>query len=1021
MPLVLSLCLAVLAQSPAPVENVSSFPPRSAFEERKALHVPEGFEVQLVAAEPAIQKPMNIAFDDKGRLWVTGTVEYPYPAKPGTRPRDTVKILEDFQPDGRAGKISTFADGLNIPIGIVPLPESTGALVYGIPSIARLTDTDGDGRSDRRETLYQEYGHNDTHGMTGSFTWGFDGWIYACHGFANNSTVEGTDRSPIKMNSGNVYRMKVDGSHAEYVTHGQVNPFGLTFDPLGNLYSSDCHSKPIYQLLRGAYYPSFGKPDDGLGFGPDMMTHDHGSTAIDGATYYAASQFPASYRDTLFLGNVMTNRINHDRLEWRGSSPKAIEQPDFLWSEDNWFRPVDIELGPDGALYVADFYNRIIGHYEVPLTHPGRDHDHGRIWRIVYKGKGNQEAKTPHAGADWTKATTDELIADLGDPNLVVRTKASNQLSQRKSEELDEKLTALVASDDASVWSRAHALWVLHRRGQLDDSTLERATADPAREVRVHAFRVIAERPRLGGSLAKRTREGLKDQDPLVQRCAAEALGRHPDFENVGPLLALRQSASADDTHLIHMVRMALRDQFLPASAWTELAMTSLAERDARDVADIATGVPSAEAAKYLLGHVTRFPEPFGTLERYVHHVARYGGGDVSGGLLGYLRKRADQSENLDEQTALLKAVLRGTQERGGGLDGEGRGMALALARRLVASERPEAVLRGIDVVKSFNLGELRETLEARVQDAKSSDRLRSEALAGLVAMDPTRALSLLGQVLGDASVPFALREKAAVALAGVDQAKSTEALLKGLPTAPERLQAAIAAALAGRKSGAEALLNAIAEGKASARLLQEPPVALQLGARNLPGLSERMAALLKDLPPADARLRDLVKHRRGSFASAPRDASRGAAVFEKNCMVCHQLGGKGQRVGPQLDGIGSRGIDRLLEDVLDPNRNVDQAFRVTNVAQKNGQLVSGLLLKEEGEILVFADAQGKEVRVPKDEVEERTTSQLSPMPANLSDQISEPEFFDLIAYLLGQQSTAKGGDDAGALKEGSQ
>lgn len=195
MSLVLSLCLSALGQAPAPVESVSSFPPRSAFEERKALHVPEGFEIQLVAAEPAIQKPMNIAFDDKGRLWVTGTVEYPYPAKDGTKPRDTVKILEDFQPDGRAGKITTFADGLNIPIGIMPLPESTGALVYSIPTIDRLSDTTGDGRADQRATLYRKYGHQDTHGMTGSFSWGFDGWIYACHGFSNTSQVGGATRS----------------------------------------------------------------------------------------------------------------------------------------------------------------------------------------------------------------------------------------------------------------------------------------------------------------------------------------------------------------------------------------------------------------------------------------------------------------------------------------------------------------------------------------------------------------------------------------------------------------------------------------------------------------------------------------------------------------------------------------------------------------------------------------------------------------------------------------------------------
>ena len=114
-----------------------------------------------------------------------------------------------------------------------------------------------------------------------------------------------------------------------------------------------------------------------MGFGPDMVTHDHGSTGIAGISYYAADQFPEPYRGAVFIGNVVTNRINLDRIEWHGSSPKGIEQPDFAWSEDNWFRPVDIELGPDGALYVADFYNRIIGHYEVPLTHPGCDQNAG--------------------------------------------------------------------------------------------------------------------------------------------------------------------------------------------------------------------------------------------------------------------------------------------------------------------------------------------------------------------------------------------------------------------------------------------------------------------------------------------------------------------------------------------------------------------------------------------------------------------------------------------------------------------
>ena len=205
------------------------------------------------------------------------------------------------------------------------------------------------------------------------------------------------------MNSGNTYRMRPDGSHAEYFTHGQVNPFGLAFDPLGNLYSCDCHSRPVYQLLRGAWYPSFGKPDDGLGFGPEMVTHDHGSTGIAGIAYYAADQFPAAYRDTVFIGNVVTNRINHDRIEWHGSSPKGIEQPDFVWSDDNWFRPVDIELGPDGALYVADFYNRIIGHYEVPL-HPPRPRPRARPDLADRLPRDGRQARAAPAPIDRTRS-----------------------------------------------------------------------------------------------------------------------------------------------------------------------------------------------------------------------------------------------------------------------------------------------------------------------------------------------------------------------------------------------------------------------------------------------------------------------------------------------------------------------------------------------------------------------------------------------------------------------------------------
>ncbi len=386
-------------------------------DERKAFTVPPGFDVQLVASEPDIQKPIQMAFDAKGRLWVTTSYHYPFAAPPG-KTNDKVYILSDFDPaSGKARKVQVFADDLNIPIGILPLPDCNSCIVSSVGEIRKYTDTQGTGKADKMEVLFTGFGVRDTHGMNNSYTLMPDGWVYACHGYLNTSKVKGKDGHEVEMQSGNTFRFRPDGSRIEVYTRGQVNPFGIAVDPWFNLYTADCHSKPITQLIPGGYYDSFGKPHDGLGYAPHVVHHDHGSTALCGLTWYDADYFPKEYKGTMFLGNVVTNRINFDRIEWKGATPVGIEQPDFLVSKDPWFRPVDIKLGPDGALYVSDFYNKIIGHYEVDLKHPQRDKDRGRVWRIVWKGKDGAVPPPKAHRVDFTAATNKELFADLFNPN----------------------------------------------------------------------------------------------------------------------------------------------------------------------------------------------------------------------------------------------------------------------------------------------------------------------------------------------------------------------------------------------------------------------------------------------------------------------------------------------------------------------------------------------------------------------------------------------------------------------------
>ncbi len=998
-----SPALAQQAPSERPPELVASTEARTPEEEKAAFRLPPGFVAELVAAEPDIAKPMNLAFDAQGRLWVTSSLEYPYPSE-ADEPRDRVTILDDLGPDGRARSITTFSGGLNIPIGVLPLRE--GALVHSIPSLYHLTDSDGDGKADQRDVWYTAIGSRDTHGMANAFTWGFDGWIYGCHGFTNESTIAGTDGKAVTLQSGNTYRLRPDGSHIEAWTRGQVNPFGLAFSPRGDLFSCDCHSRPIMMLLRGAYYQSFGKPHDGMGFGPEIMSHDHGSTGIGGIVYYAAEQFPAPYRDHVFIGNVVTSRINRDRLEWTDSSPWAIAEPDFLVSDDPWFRPVDLELGPDGALYVADFYNRIIGHYEVPLTHPGRDRERGRVWRIRYEGT------EPHAPAeaprrDWNHASIADLITDLGNANLAVRTQATNQLAWRGGSDLDAIREA--SRDAASAVRRVHAGWALLRLGAASDADLKAAAGDPDALVRTHAMRMLGETPEWSPALVESAGKGLRDVDPFVRRAAADAMGRHASAASLRALLDARQAASSDDPQLVHTIRMAIRDQFRGGVPWPSVAPAggaegAFSEADLKHVADVAPGVHDVGSARFLLSYLAAHPADAQDEPRFLHHAARYGDAATDRDLLA-LARDARGAELLRESRRVLD-VHRGWQERGATPPEGATTWAIDVATSLLQAPSVGERGAGVEVGSTLRLEPLIEPITALARQADAPIPLRREALSALAPIRAEAGREVAREVLNQADEPIELREHAAALLGGAGTT-GRELLATALPGAEGRLQTRIAVALAADRGGAERLLGLIGEGKASARLLQDRELDARLRSAKVPDLDAKIAELTRGLPPADEAIGEKLRARREAFAAAKPSAEEGRAVFQKHCAQCHQLGGEGERIGPQLDGIGVRGLDRLLEDTLDPNRNVDQAFRVTTLALDDGRVVTGLLQREEGELLILADTQGKEIRVPKSSVEERQVVGLSLMPANLVDEIPEPEYLNLMRYLLDHTETA--------------
>jgi len=233
LPLLISIVTSFAFAGPAAdpfADFIRKTDPLTPEQERDRFHLPPGFEIQLIASEPEIGKPMNMAFDVGGRLWITQSREYPFAAPLDKPAGDKIKVLADFDENGRARKITTFAEGLNIPIGLYPYKN--GVIAFSIPYIYFFQDTDENGHADKQEMILGRFGfEKDVHGLTSAFRRGFDGWIYADHGYRNNTTLKGTDGHTITMNSGNTYRLKLDGSRVEQFTWGQVNPFGLMFDP----------------------------------------------------------------------------------------------------------------------------------------------------------------------------------------------------------------------------------------------------------------------------------------------------------------------------------------------------------------------------------------------------------------------------------------------------------------------------------------------------------------------------------------------------------------------------------------------------------------------------------------------------------------------------------------------------------------------------------------------------------------------------------------------------------------------
>ncbi|QDV22746.1 PVC-type heme-binding CxxCH protein [Aureliella helgolandensis] len=977
--------------------DLTDIPQPDPVAELAAMQVAEGFEVNLFAADPDIASPIHMNWDAEGRLWIAASKHYPQ-LQPGAEPTDELIVLEDTNGDGVADKRTVFADDLMIPTGV--LPGDGGVYVANSTQLIHLSDTDGDGKADQRRTILSGFGTEDTHHLLHTPRWRPDGRMSMNQSIYIHSHLE-TPYGIKHLDGGGIWNFDPHTSELEIFCKGFVNPWGHAIDPYGQSFATD-----------GAYFDGINYTFPGAVFVTSpgatrwLSGLNPGSPKHCGLEILSGSAMPEDYQGVLVTNDFRGHRVCMFKIEKQGAGYRSVQLPELIRSEHIAFRPIDVKMGPDGAIYVADWYNPIIQHGEVDFRDPRRDTEHGRIWRIT--AKGHTATKRPA----YATLTESQLAERLTSSALWERQFARQELAQREPGKVDSVLAKLSEAPAADPSRQLQRMWLSLAQHRFEPSLVGelRQAEDP--RVRAAALRVIGEQQSSIPEAEAWLLSAIDDTDDQVVLEAVCGLHRSASLAAVQGILQAAQRPEQDQ-YLKFAIWNGLRDtesQWLPAFESGELSVTDL--RSLQALTDAAT---SPSVAKVLVQQIADQPAEF--RERWVELIAAKGDAQGLGALAHWICNAAPRGT--EEGSRLLRIVGAQAKARNMVPSGVAAWLPASSADLPVEQDSNRQFRIALsEVLGQWKVVQTAQTLSNWLQTAVASeDVAMARATAGALAALPAPEGRLQVEALAeDRSANIELRGVAIAALGSYDTAAACKSLLallqdpasNGTPAGADEALTAIL----NSKSGAAALKKAIAgtqKADWSPDRARDLLAAVRLNSQSSPEL-EQSIIRSTGLENAGWKISPEFTQEMLGLMQREGDPANGEQIYRRGklqCVNCHAIGQSGIAIGPNLVSLGaSSSADYVLESLIDPSAKVKEGFQTLSVLLDDDEIVSGLQKTKTPQALTLQLADGSLRTLPTDTILESRDGK-SLMPAGLVDQLSEAELADLLAFLssLGKQA----------------